>query len=107
MSSIFASFSISFLLCIAIRAEVRYEVRPLQLGAEVVGLNLQDHINDTALFDRIRRDTYKYRLMVFRDQGEIPAEAMIKMFQAFGDIYHEPYTTQTKDLTNHRRAPAP
>jgi len=90
-----------------ITAALGYDLKPLKLGAEIAGINLREHLNDTALLDRIREDTYKHRLIVLRDQGEIPADSMIKLFERFGDIYHEPYTTQTKDLTNHRKAPAP
>jgi len=98
---------ISLSLMASMVGAVQYEAKPLKLGAEVVGINLRDHINDTALFDKIREDTYKYRLMVFRDQGEIPADEFTKMFQGFGEIYHQPYTTQTKNMENHQKAPAP
>ena len=84
-----------------------YTVQPQKLGVEVVGINLQDHVENKELFNMIKADVYKHRLMLFRGQGEIPADSMLKMFAHFGSIYLEPFTTQTKNLTNHEKAPSP
>jgi alpha-ketoglutarate-dependent taurine dioxygenase len=86
---------------------VTYNTNSLKLGVEITGIQLQDHINDTALFDRIKEDVLKHRIMVFRNQGTISADSMLKMFERFGEIFHEPYTTQAKYLHNHPRSPAP
>jgi hypothetical protein len=80
---------------------------PLTLGVEIRGIRLAEHLADDGLFERIKADCYRHRLLVFRGQGQLPADALLKMFEGFGDIYHQPYTTQTKDMNNHRRAPAP
>jgi len=82
------------------------KINPLALGVEIEGIDLREHLDDVALFDRIKADCYKHRIMVFRDQGEIPAESLIKMFERFGSICDNPFITQTKDFVNHKKAPA-
>jgi alpha-ketoglutarate-dependent taurine dioxygenase len=80
--------------------------KQLALGMEIRGIRLAEHLADDGLFERIKADCYRHRLLVFREQGQLPADALLKMFEGFGDIYHQPYTTQTKDMTNHMKAPA-
>lgn len=88
-------------------ASIYTNVTPLKLGVEITDINLQDHLNNSALFDQIREDIHKYRLMLFRNQGVVPADSLIKMFERFGEIYHEPYTTRTTLTHNHPKSPAP
>lgn len=79
----------------------------LKLGMEISNLNLQHYMNNTEFFDQLKSDVYKYRLIVIRNQGEITAEAMIKMSQHFGEISYEAFTTRTSDMKNHPKSPSP
>jgi alpha-ketoglutarate-dependent taurine dioxygenase len=84
-----------------------YTITPLKLGAEIAGIHLQDHVNNSALFEKIKRDAYEHRLLLFRNQGQIPADILVAMFSSFGDTFVDPYSTQGKGEANHVKAPAP
>ncbi len=86
---------------------VDYELRPLKLGAEISKIDLKEHVDDKLLFERIKSDAHRHRLLVIRNQGEIPAESLLAMSEHFGSLFMEPFTTQTNDLVNHQKAPSP
>ena len=54
-------------------------------GVEVRGINLgQDQ--PAEIIETIKKDVSKYRIMVFRDQGQISGERQVEISQWFGEL---------------------
>ena len=61
-----------------------YTLTPLKIGAKVHGVNLTSDLSP-ALVQQIVKDTYKYKMLVFKDQGTISAEHHLTIAHWFGD----------------------
>lgn len=68
-----------------------YTVRPLRLGAEVIGINLMDTL-EKSVVDKIIDDTHKHRILVFKDQHSMTPDRQIEIARWFGDIDWESYS---------------
>ena len=63
-----------------------YSVTPLSVfGVEVRGIDLK-HDQPTEVIEKIKQDVYKYRLMVFRDQGLVSGERQVAISRWFGEL---------------------
>jgi len=110
MLSLLYSLSILFSIIFTSQCSgsvAEYKIKPMKLGVEAFGINLQNHANDSALFEKIKEDVYRHRLVLFRNQGQLPAETFMSMFQGFGDAFRKPFTTQGKGKETHEKSIAP
>ena len=62
-----------------------YELHPNKLGCIVKGLDLKKKLS-SEIICQIKRDVSEYRLLIFKDQGIVPAEKHLEIGQWFGKI---------------------
>ena len=62
-----------------------YNLKPLYLGAEILGLDLKQALSNDVI-KQIKRDVTKYRILVFRNQGKIHGDRHVEIARWFGEI---------------------
>ena len=87
----------NLLLCLnsLVRRMSSYHTNPLKLGVEVFGIDLKENISPETV-DKIKEDLWKSRILVFRDQGEIPGERQVEIAKWFGRLDSEPFFKHPK-----------
>ena len=73
-----------------------YELRPIKLGCEVVGIDLKESLSDDVV-QLIKEDVTEHRILVFRDQGLVSPSRQLQIGRWFGEIESTFY--------NHSRSP--
>jgi taurine dioxygenase len=68
---------------------MRIEQISCALGAEIIGVNLADAIDDDGLFDQLRSALFKYRVLFLRDQDFSRAEH-VAFARKFGELEDHP-----------------
>mmetsp|Transcript_31270 Transcript_31270/g.74322 ORF Transcript_31270/g.74322 Transcript_31270/m.74322 type:complete len:279 (+) Transcript_31270:303-1139(+) len=73
-----------------------YETELLQgFGAQVKGVDLNRLVPENVI-ERIRRDTYKHRLLLFKRQGTIVGSRHVEVSKWFGPIESRPFSKHPK-----------
>ncbi|KAI0210220.1 hypothetical protein LSAT2_005040 [Lamellibrachia satsuma] len=62
-----------------------YKVKPAVLGIEVFGIKLNDPVPQEAI-DQIKKDVQKYRIVIFRDQGQVSGKRQAEIGKWFGEL---------------------
>ncbi len=62
-----------------------YQLKPLQLGAEVTGISLQAD-PPAEVIQQIKADVTKHRILIFRDQGDISGKRHVEISRWFGEL---------------------
>ena len=76
-----------------------YQLKPQKLGAQVIGVNLQDDIPDCVI-DEIKCDIIKHKLLLFRDQDVLSEDRQIIVSRWFGEI-------DVRGYDQHPKSPSP
>ncbi len=66
-------------------SEEFYQIKPLQLGAEISGIDLNEPVSEHVI-EKIRQDVYKYRLLIFKQQGVLSTDRQVEITQWFGQV---------------------
>jgi len=66
-------------------AHMLYETKPLKLGIEVHGVDLQRDPTPE-IIDQLKKDVNLHRLVVFRDQGIISGKRQVEISRWFGEL---------------------
>ena len=61
------------------------ELKPVELGAEVIGVNLRDPVSE-GVIQRLKEEVHKHRLLIFKNQGEITGDRHIEISKWFGKL---------------------
>ncbi|KAL7640241.1 UNVERIFIED_CONTAM: hypothetical protein RMT77_009655 [Armadillidium vulgare] len=61
-----------------------YTLKPIQLGAEVHGINLQKDVSEEAI-QAIKNDVLQHRLLIFKDQGIISGDRHVEIAKWFAE----------------------
>ena len=62
-----------------------YTVKPGRLGVEVFGIRLNDDVSRD-IIEQIKKDVHKYRIMIFRDQGNVSGKRHVEISKWFGEL---------------------
>ena len=62
-----------------------YQLSALKLGAEVIGISLQEDVPQQVI-DQIRRDVHTNCILVFRNQGVISGKRQVEISRWFGEL---------------------
>ena len=62
-----------------------YQIKPIQLGAEISGINLNEPISELVI-EKIKQDVHKHRLLIFKKQGMMSTDRQVEVTQWFGEV---------------------
>ena len=62
-----------------------YELRPIKIGCEVVGIDLKQSLCDDVI-QLIKKDVTEHRILVFRNQEIVPPSRQLEIGRWFGEI---------------------
>ena len=61
------------------------EIKPLELGAEVIGVDLKNPVSEDAI-KRLKEEVHKHRLLLLKNQGEITGNRHVEISRWFGEL---------------------
>ncbi|XP_014669205.1 PREDICTED: alpha-ketoglutarate-dependent sulfate ester dioxygenase-like [Priapulus caudatus] len=62
-----------------------YHMKPMKLGVAVYGIDLKKPVSEETII-QIKYDLLKHRLLIFKNQGIVPAERQVSLMEQFGRV---------------------
>ena len=62
-----------------------YSITPIKLGVEVKGIDLKTE-QPAHIIDQIVKDVHKYKIMIFKNQGQVTGKRQVEISKWFGEL---------------------